>query len=220
MGVSYLVGCRFDTSIAKEMACAYPDRIERHRKKKLIICQGSNTEGYYYIVLEGEVKISGISPDGKNFTLFVCVAPSIFGETAFINDIREFYAEALTDVTLLKLNISDTFPSSSLETKFLRELVKVACAKDYTKRKIVQPHRNISLKKILLNILEDLSRSDSKYSKKTERNGRLCVELDYTQQSIAEFAQASRVNVSKTLMELAQEGIIDTDKRKIYYYIS
>jgi len=218
MGTSYLIGCHIDRSVAEDMSKAFPDRVEQHTKGKILVCQGDDADGFYYIVLSGEVKLSSISTEGKDFAHFVCVAPSIFGETAFASGIREFFAEALTDVTLLKLHISEPFQSSALEIKFLRELVKIICTKELTKRRIIQPYRGTSLKKILLGIMKDMSKASSSHSKKTQRDGRLCFELNCTQQNIAQFAQASRINVSKALAELAEDGIIDIDKRKIYYY--
>ena len=218
METSHLIGCHIDSSVAEDVAKAFSDRIERHAKGKMLVCQGDDADGIYYIVLSGEVKLSSISTEGKDFAHFICVAPSVFGETAFASNVREFFAEALTDVTLLKLHVSEHFDSSSLEIRFLRELVKNICTKDLTKRRITQPYRGASLKKILLGIMKDMSKAGSPHSKKTQRNGRLCYELNCTQQIISQFAQASRINVSKALAELAEEGIIDVDKRKIYYY--
>ncbi|MCL2579258.1 MAG: Crp/Fnr family transcriptional regulator [Oscillospiraceae bacterium] len=220
MKSSSLIGCHIDPLVADDLASAFPDRVEHHVKGKLLVCQGDETEGVYYLLLKGEVKVSFISAEGKDFAHFICVAPSAFGESAFISNTREFFAEALTDVTLLSLSVAEVFPSCELERRLLREMVKLCCTKDFIKRKITQPYRSASLKQILVNIMKDLCNAHDSHSKRMNRSGRLCVELNLTQQGLAEFAQASRINVHKALAELAEDGVIDVEKRKIYYYLS
>ena len=81
MGTSHLIGCHIDFSVAKDMATAFSDRVEQHTKGKMLVCQGNDADGFYYIVLSGEVKVSSISAAGRDIAHFICVAPSVFGET-------------------------------------------------------------------------------------------------------------------------------------------
>lgn len=217
---SYLRGCNIDSAVADQLKLYYAPRLERHTQNKILVCQGDESNGCYYVLLDGEVKLEEIDPSGRIAIHFICVAPSVFGESAFINKARDFFAETMTDCTVLKLYTDEPIEPKELECALLKEIVRVVCAKDYTHRKVIQSRRrDIPLKQDMMNILLDLSMVERGKGRVYEALGRKYVKLSYTQQSLADFAQASRGNVSKALSELQKESKIAIDNRQLIVFI-
>ncbi len=161
------------------------------------------------VVLDGRVKLSKTSSEGKEQTLALLEQGEPFGLcTAFASSDFPASAVTLTRTTVL------TLPGSTLQEIARQEpliLLNVIRLLSERLRETMELVETLSLKdlpqRIALFILHDLSRQAPGHG--------ITLELAVTHRELAKIVGASPEALSRALRRMAQQGILTVDGRKI-----
>lgn len=191
-------------------------RIEKHaiyfrvKKKGIIFNQGEKPE-WFYILLEGKIKISKLSNDGREITIEFIDPGQFFGTLALIRGFSyPATASALEDCKILKipsglfLDIYNRYPE--INNLILHEItMRMKTSLDMLK--------GIALDQCSSRIAYQLLRLAGKYGKKTE--GGILIDTKITRQQIAELAATTTETAIRVMGQLKKEGYIKENNRKI-----
>ncbi|HXX77690.1 MAG TPA: Crp/Fnr family transcriptional regulator [Ktedonobacteraceae bacterium] len=165
----------------------------------------------FYMIIEGKVKISNISPDGQEVALTVFGKGEVFGELALLDGLpRSADAIALEKVECYTLQRSD-FQKAILKNPKIAILLLEALSKRL---------RNTN------NMVEDLIFLDvyGRVAKKlleladthgVKSDDGIVIDVRLTQQELASMVGASRESVNKVLGYFTDKNFISTDKHRI-----
>ncbi|QQS67602.1 MAG: Crp/Fnr family transcriptional regulator [Chlorobiota bacterium] len=166
---------------------------------------------FYYQVVQGEVKMININPDGKEFIQGVFTDGESFGEPALlINRSYPSSAVAVSDSLILRIskniffNILDEY--RSIEKKLLITLAKRLYSKAETARELIfnTPENRI------IGYLNSL-----RIDKSIPINKRILI--DNTRQEIANFTGLRVETVIRTLKKMQKENKVEIINRKLFY---
>lgn len=158
-----------------------------------------------YVVLEGRVRLSVLTEDGRELAFAHATAGDVFGEIATVDGgPRTADASALTAVKAMALSrpaldrLMSTMPSLS------RAIALFVCqrlrATDVKLETIVMHPIEVRLARLFLALARQQGAS----------KGRATVKLDISQGEIALLVGASRPKVNAALMALADQGAVET----------
>src|SRR5215831_8177902 len=160
-------------------------------------------------VLEGEVRISVPSAEGKEVVLAIVHAGEVFGEIAMLDGKpRSADAKALTPCSLAVLDRRDVFSVLARNPTAWLGLVEVLCSRlRHTDQHLVEV--------ALLGVQQRLAKSllrivDAPCNQASNRT-----ELRLSQYELANLVGASRESVNKCLHEWRRAGIIRMERRMI-----
>ncbi|OAT87033.1 Crp/Fnr family transcriptional regulator [Desulfotomaculum copahuensis] len=175
-----------------------------------VILTPEDPRAVLYLIRDGRVQLYKITADGKQCTLTILQTGDIFGEThLFCTGCRQVYASALTDAVLYSID-SDLFQKLMLENPGLG-LQMLA----WTSRRLQETEdllEQIAYGDVRARVLYQLLRLCEDFGMPEEEGCRLNIQL--TQQDLANMVAASRETVSTLLGQLGREGLIDTSQRQ------
>ena len=155
----------------------------------------------------GLVKIHVSATEGKDYILKLVKAPAYLGlSTIFGDRVNNFSATALAPTTACYIDI-DTFKGLIHKNgKFAFQIISDICRNellDY-KRFALQSHKQTPgrIAGVILYFAEKVYQSD-------------CFELPLSRNEIAELIGISRESVTRALMTLKKDGVIDIDKHHV-----
>lgn len=163
----------------------------------------------------GKVKISRISPDGKEIILAILGPGEVFGELGITGQQeREERAEVTDDAIICVVGLEDLQRMMKDNPKFNMEILKFIGFR----LKRVQSR----LESLIFKSAEQRIRSLIK--ELAEQHGRIIagddnqreVRLGLTQEDIAKLAATSRQTVTTQFNELERAGLIRYDRKRIY----
>jgi CRP-like cAMP-binding protein len=171
---------------------------------------GQNEPGNaMYLLVEGRVKVSLASPDGKELALGYLDAPGHFGEMALVDaGPRSADVIAMTDVEVLSLDAKDLSRAIQVQPRLALSLIATL---SHRLRNTITRLEDMAFRdarhrvmRVLLNI------ATAAY----ETQGVPVVE-GFTHYEIATLAGTSRETASRVISQLAKEGAVATKGRKI-----
>lgn len=168
-----------------------------------------------YIIKSGRIQIGKISSDGRELFLRICSAGDIVGELALDNEEVKYILNAKViedgEIGVIKRKTLEekilTNPKLSIE--FLK-IMNLNYRRDQTKFRDLVLHGK---KGALYSTLIRLSNS---YGKK--KNEGIFLDINLTNQELANFCGTSRESVNRLLNELKRDNIIGMEKGKITIY--
>lgn len=178
------------------------------RRGQLIV--GQNEPGNaMYLLVDGRVKVSLASPDGKELALGYLDAPAHFGEMALVDSgPRSADVIAMTDAELLVIEAKDLSRAIQVQPRLALSLIATLSAR---LRNTIQRLEDMAFRdarhrvmRVLLNV------ATAAY----EAKGVPVVE-GFTHYEIATLAGTSRETASRIISMLAKEGAVATRGRKI-----
>lgn len=186
-------------------------RMEEATRYQAIYLPGDAADAIY-LLKQGRVRISKLSPEGKQVSLVILEPGDIFGEMALVDEgaPRDTIAEALEDTVLCLVRKEDfeallrRHPKVNLRvTKFIGWRLRRVESKieDMVFRSV--PAR---LAHLLLQLAADYGRPDG--------TGTL-IGARFTHQDLAELINASRQTVTELLNRFQAEGIIHAAGRRL-----
>ncbi|MCC6750709.1 MAG: Crp/Fnr family transcriptional regulator [Deltaproteobacteria bacterium] len=184
--------------------------LEEARRRRVIYMSGDPGESVYF-VNGGRVKISRVTPDGKELTLSYRGPGEIFGELCIVDGgPRQEMAEAMENALV-----------TQMERPRFEEVVKTHSAVGYALSKILCQRRleleakmedlvfkdvNAKLAELLLNLCEDYGVDDARGT---------MVAVKITHQEMANLIGSTRETVSLTLSHFKKKKLISSDGRKV-----
>ena len=162
-------------------------------------------------IINGEVKISMASPDGKEVVLAILRAGEVFGEIAMLDGKpRSADVEALTECSLAVLGRRDVLAALGGNQAAWLGLIEVLCSRlrqtDDHLVEVALLGLPVRLAKVLLRMID-------------ERGNRAKIaaaaDIRRSQSELANMVGAARENVNKCLQEWQRAGIIRMERRVI-----
>ncbi len=176
----------------------------------LIFLEESQGENLFFVV-EGSVKITRLSKDGREVILAMLNSGDFFGEMSLLDgEARSANVIALENTEVLTLNRKDflevlhNYPQIAIQ--LLKEMTSRLRKSD---RQIVSLSLSDAEKRIALCIIRFADEQG------TIRNGQVTVPKIPIQQDIANMAGTSRETVSRAMSVLEEEEYIQRNSRKL-----
>jgi CRP/FNR family transcriptional regulator, cyclic AMP receptor protein len=184
--------------------------VEQYRAGREIYAKGSLGDSMM-AVLRGTVKMTSVSPEGKEIVLNMMGPGEIFGEIALLDGgERSADAVARTDCELLVLLRRDFMPILERHADICILLLKILCQRLRQTSEQVEDvlfrHLESRLAKALLHLFE----SASMHSIDGSSN-----DLHLSQRELGNIAGGSRESVNKTLQSWHRAGLIRLGKSSI-----
>lgn len=182
-----------------------------YQKNEVIFFECDNEDKKLYILVSGRVKLSMLSPDGKEKVLTILQEGDIFGEMSlFDEDPHPITAEVIEEARLVILPFDDLeniiMQNPKVAIKIIEALAKKTRLLTSQIRELVFQDAEGRLASLLTRFAEDFG-VDVKSGK--------MIDLILTHQEIANLLGSSRVTVTKLINQFIDEGIIKMYKRKI-----
>ena len=187
----------------------------QHVNKKEVLYFPTEPSDSIFILREGKVKISILTPDGQEIILNIIRPGELFGELAITGQLqREELAEVLEDSVICIIKLEDmkglmqTIPS--LSTEILKRLGN--------RVKKVQSRLEAIICKSTEERIRDLIREVAQEHGRVIAGdpGQVEVKLGLRHADIAKLTATCRQSVSMVLGDLERQGLIKYDRRRIY----
>lgn len=184
-----------------------------HREFKaneLIFMENDKDSSLFYIE-EGLIKISMISDEGKEKTLFLLNDGQVFGEVSLIDGLEhDVNAETLKNTAIYTLKEKDIKQIVMERPEISLNLLRVMADKI---RLMTQQVRDMVFSDIAGRLASQLLQFDAQFGRTTE--GGQLIQLSLTHQELANLLGASRVTITKTLNQFVDEGILQVVNRQL-----
>ncbi|MBN8907784.1 MAG: Crp/Fnr family transcriptional regulator [Rhodospirillales bacterium] len=181
--------------------------VERRFRRGQTIFQKGDTGTSMMAVLQGRVRISAVSVDGKELTLNVIDRGEIFGEVALLDGKpRSADAHALEDAVLLALERRVFLPFLQANNDLLLRLLAVLC--DRLRRTSVALEE-LALFELPVRLARVLVQLADAYGRPSEVGTRIGLRL--SQRDLATLVASSRESVNKQLRAWQKLGVLDMD---------
>jgi len=180
------------------------------QKGEIIFFENDNIKRLY-LLINGKVKLSMLSPEGKEKVLTILQEGDIFGEISlFDQDPHPMTAEVIEDSRLLVLPWEHLeqiiMQRPSLAIKIIEALAKKTRLLTSQVRELVFQDARGRLASLLCRFSRDFG---------VKINGGRMIDIVLTHQEIANLLGSSRVTVTKLLNEFIDEEVLKLYKRKI-----
>ena len=186
-------------------------RRQRYAKGAPLFVEGEQSDRVLAI-LDGRVKVSLVTPDGKEVVLAVRGPGDLLGELAFIDgEPRSASATALDPVSSIVIPAEDF-------TRYLEKHPRIALL---LLRMVSRRLRDADRKRAEFAAFDTVGRVASRLLELAERFGEpsgpdgILITLPLTQEELAGWTGSSREAVSKALSTLRSLGFIETRRRAI-----
>lgn len=161
----------------------------------------------FYVILEGEIKVSRYGPDGREQVLHILSAGETCGEAAvFKGQKYPATAEALSELKTLFISREDFIDLGRRQSELLLNMLAVMTLR---LRHFVNLVDDLSLKEVssrLAKYLLTLSR---------RQGGRSEIEIETTKSTIASRIGTVSETLSRTLTRMQKKGLIDVRGKQI-----
>lgn len=182
-------------------------RIEKYKKGQVIAIEGDDCHSLG-IILKGRVEIQKIFPSGQVTTINNFKAGNIFGESLVFTDRHTYPATitAMEDAEIMFIRKEDIVKLCMLNAEILTNFVTVLS------------RRILMLNERLSNLSQDTIRKKiasfllSEYRKQKSTT----ILLPYTRKKMAELLNVPRPSLSRELIKMKEEGLLDFNKNEIY----
>jgi CRP/FNR family cyclic AMP-dependent transcriptional regulator len=164
-----------------------------------------------YVIKEGKVKISLISPDGQEISLVVFGKGECFGEFAILDGLpRSADAIAMEKVECYTLQRSDFHKAIMKNPKIAIQVMEVLSKRLRSTDQMVE---DLIFLDVYGRVAKKLLELANTHGTKVENGIRIDVRL--TQQELASMVGSSRESVNKVMGYFTDKNFISTDKHKI-----
>lgn len=189
---------------------AHPHRI----KKDGTIFRANELSSSLYILLEGRVKITRLSKQGRELIQWFCLPGEIFGLARDSQGQRGLYAYALNDVKLLCIQ-SDKFDEFLLQTPRIALLiVKQLATRLRTLGDMLLNMTSEEAHVRFINLLKRLCDIQGLCETKTRQNDSgINVDIYLTHQEMADMIGVCRQTVSSMVGQLKNHGILESNRK-------
>ncbi len=183
---------------------------KRYYKEEVIFFEDNDAENLY-IVVEGRVKLTMLSPAGKEKVISILQEGDILGEMSlFDQDKHPITAEVIDEARLVILSFEDLEniirEQPGVAIKIINAMAKKTRLLTSQIRELVFQDAEGRLASLIIRFVEDFGIE--------VKSGKI-IDLVLTHQEIANLMGASRVTVTKLINQFIDEEVIKLYKRKI-----
>ncbi len=190
---------------------------KRFYKRETVVLLEEDAGSALFIIVEGKVKVSRTSTDGREVILSILADSDFFGEMAILDgQARSATVTAIEDTELFIiqraqfLDLLQTHPEIAIS--LLQELTRRLRQADIKIKALSLKDAEGKVATVILQLADDLGKI---------KNGIVEIEKLPLQQDLANMAGTSRETISRTLHAFAKKELIEMDgaKLKILDYI-
>jgi len=184
-------------------------RIEEFRKNEIVLRE-EDTNEYMYIILDGQVKVTQATEDGKEIILAIHKTLEFFGEISLIDGkTAPATVQASEDSFIAFIAKKDFYALLTSQSKVLEKLLQILCSR------LRDSWRRI----YLLNFKHASDRVRTLFLSLSLENGSktpegIVLNLRLTHQEIADMTGLTRESVTRVLDKLQKDGEITVLKNK------
>ncbi len=185
--------------------------IRKSFKKDSVVLFEHETGSALFVIIEGKVKVSRVSDDGKEVILTILGDSDFFGEMAILDGLsRSANVTAMEDSELFIIQRSEF-----LELLQVHPEVSIALLQELTQRlrSADMKIKSLSLKDaegkvatVILQLADDVGKI---------KQGTVEIEKLPFQHDLANMAGTSRETISRTLHTFAKKGLVELDGAKL-----
>ena len=188
----------------------WPLRKKRYPRGSILCWQGDPVDRIY-IILEGAVKISSISPEGRIFSFGIFGPGHLIGAQAYLLDgIHGSVAEVIEPSELLALPL-DEFDRALITSQDFSSSVMKELARDAME--IADSVRNLSFLDVQQRLKHSLINLAQEHGVETAKG--IIINLDITQDEFGAMVSANRTTIAYCMRELRAEGFLWKDGRRL-----
>lgn len=187
----------------------------KNKPKHQVLYFPSDAADTIYILKKGQVKISRISPEGKEIILAILGPGEIFGELTITEQSqkREEIAEVKEDAILCMVNTADIKEMMAHNPKFNMAVLKLIGLR---LKKVQSKLESLIFKTADERVISFIKELADEHGRKILGDPNLReVKLGLTHADIAKLTATSRQTVTTVLNALEKKGIITYDRKKI-----
>lgn len=187
---------------------------EKTYKKGTVIFFENEPGDEFFIVKEGIVKISKLE-GAKEVILAIFHEGDYFGEMAVLekDQVRSASAEAMETSVLYVLNRRDFMGLMEDNPKLTLMLLEVAMARIRKMNEMIKDLTTLDARTRIIKLISGLT---EEYG--CNMRGGVLIDLKLTHQQIADMTSTVRETVTKILLELQYQDIIQIEKKKIWIH--
>ena len=186
----------------------------RNAPKKQVLYFPTDSSNSIYLLKAGKVKISRLTPDGKEIILTILGPGEVFGEMGITGQQeREEIAEVTDDAIICVVDINDLQHMMKDNPKFNTEILKFIGFRlkrvQNRLESLIFKNAEQRIRSLIKELAEDHGRAiggDENYRE---------VKLGLTHEDIARLTATSRQTVTSQLNELEKSGLIRYDRKRI-----
>ncbi|MBF0317558.1 MAG: Crp/Fnr family transcriptional regulator [Nitrospirae bacterium] len=196
--LTFLKNIRLFSSLSEAELLGIIEKISiRHFKKGQTVIEQEDTNNYMYIVLEGSVKVTQLTEDGKEIVLASRQAGEYFGELSLLDGKTTSATVSATSDCVVAIISKETFNFLlSSNTKIIDNLLQTLCLRLRGTIETIQMLNHHNACQRLRMFFEQLSKE---CGKKTD-NG-VVIHVKLTQQEIADSTGLARQTVTELMNE-------------------
>ena len=185
--------------------------IRKTFKKDSVVLYEHETGSALFVIVEGKVKISRVSDDGREVILTILNDSDFFGEMAILDGLsRSANVTAMEDSELYIIQRNDfigllqTHPEISIA--LLKELTQRMRGADLKIKSLSLKDAEGKVATVILQLADDIGKI---------KNGTVEIEKLPLQHDLANMAGTSRETISRTLHSLVKKELIDLKGSKL-----
>ena len=197
-------------SIIKLSLELWPENIKLFERGSILFWQGDPVD-QLYILIDGAVKISAISLEGKVYSFGISGPGSLFGAKSYLLDGKhEAIAEVLEDSKLLVIRLQEfeqaLISDQSFSAAVMKELAREAS-------KVSGQARDLSFLDVQDRLKHSLSTLAREHGIQTEAG--ILIDLIITQDELGTLVSANRTTIAACLKELRSQGFLWKEGRRL-----
>jgi CRP/FNR family cyclic AMP-dependent transcriptional regulator len=173
--------------------------IRKSFKKDSVVLFEHETGSALFVIVEGKVKVSRVSDDGKEVILTILGDSDFFGEMAILDGLsRSANVTAMED--------SELFIIPEVSVALLQELTQRLRAADMKIKSLSLKDAEGKVATVILQLADDVGKI---------KQGTVEIEKLPFQHDLANMAGTSRETISRTLHTFAKKGLVELDGSKL-----
>lgn len=178
-------------------------KIEKYSKSDIVFIEDEDCENLG-IILEGMIEIQKIDPNGRIMTIATFSPGDVFGEMLIFSEDHKFPMTVVSksNSTVMHLSKDSVIKICQSQTSFLYSYLRMICSKALI---LNTKLKEVTLKTIRQQICEFLLIQSKKQGGPT-------IKLNMTKREWADIIGVQRPSLSRELIKMKEEGIIDYDK--------
>jgi CRP/FNR family transcriptional regulator, cyclic AMP receptor protein len=185
--------------------------VRKEYKKDSVILFEHETGSALFVIIEGKVKVSRVSDDGKEVILTILSDSDFFGEMAILDGLaRSANVTAMENTELFLIQRSDFIgllhEHPEISIALLMELTQRLRAADMKIKSLSLKDAEGKVATVILQLADDLGKI---------RQGTVEIEKLPYQHDLANMAGTSRETISRTLHAFAKKGLVEIEGSKL-----
>jgi len=200
-----------DTSFELKELLSVRHSVKEYNKDAYLFQEGDTIEDIY-LIRSGKVQIGKITPDGRELTLRICGSNQLVGEVTLYSTISKYMLDAkvIEDSVCVKIKIEDLEEALSNNAKLAVAFMKwmgINHQKTQTKFRDLMLHGKKGA------LYSTLIRMTNSYG--VQKDNGILINLNLTNQELANFCGMAREVVNRLLSDLRKQGIVSMMDGKI-----